>query len=69
MNEAPYRLCCGQQHWGPVCPDGKVMCCMCYERFDREDLAVDPKDGKKWDICKACQESEDRAINQRANGQ
>lgn len=36
--QPPVRLCCGQRHFGPVCPDGKVMCCLCFQRFDRKDL-------------------------------
>lgn len=68
MNEAPYRLCCGQQHTGPVCPDGKIMCCLCFERVERDQLHVDEKN-QTWDICKTCQEGEVQAINQRANGQ
>lgn len=52
--EPPIRLCCFQRHWGPVCPDGLVMCCLCYFRFAIKDLAVDKKDGKPIDICKPC---------------
>lgn len=52
----PVRICCGQRHLGPKCPDGKVMCCICFDRFDEEDLMTDPKDGKKWDVCKGCEE-------------
>ena len=49
----PVRLCCGQRHRGAVCPDGKVMCCICFERVSQDDLRVLP-DGKKEDVCKAC---------------
>lgn len=55
---APVRLCCGQRHVGAQCPDGKVMCCLCFERFDVADLDVDPDDGKPWDACKDCAEKE-----------
>lgn len=58
MTEAPVRVCCMQRHWGVQCPDGKVMCCMCFERFAIEDLSVDPDDGKRWDVCLACAEAE-----------
>lgn len=58
MNQAPVRLCCGQRHNGSVCPDGKVMCCICFERFKEDDLSFDPEDGKKWDVCKACAREE-----------
>jgi hypothetical protein len=61
MNEPPYRLCCGQQHWGPVCPDGKVMCCQCFERVDREKLYTDTNT-TTWDVCQACHEAEQKAI-------
>jgi hypothetical protein len=57
----PYRACCGQQHLGVQCPDGKVMCCICFKRFDVADLSVDPTDGKTWDVCKGC-DAEDRGI-------
>ena len=53
----PVRLCCGQRHWGAVCPDGKVMCCICFERVSQDDLRVLPN-GKKEDVCKACHEME-----------
>ena len=49
---APVRLCCYQRHYGPVCPDGKVMCELCSNRFDITDLKVD--DEGTWDICKGC---------------
>jgi hypothetical protein len=51
--EAPVRLCCGQRHYGPLCPDGKVMCCLCFERFEVEDLS-ETADGSKQDVCRAC---------------
>ena len=43
--EPPVRLCCFERHWGAVCPDGKVMCVVCFERFDESDLWIDPIDG------------------------
>lgn len=51
--EAPVKLCCGQRHWGIVCPDSKVMCCLCFDRFDQSQLARD-EEGEKWDICWPC---------------
>jgi hypothetical protein len=57
----PVRLCCGQRHRTTACPDGKVMCCLCFSRFAQEELAVDPEDGLKWDICQGCKEDEDAA--------
>lgn len=53
----PVRLCCGQRHDGAVCPDGKVMCCVCFERVRVDDLNVTP-DGKKEDVCRPCAEIE-----------
>ena len=61
----PYRICCGQQHWGAVCPDTMVMCCICFHRFPQEELAVDA-DGTKWDVCKGCDEDEKKWMNHEA---
>ena len=54
---APVRLCCGQKHFGPQCPDGKVMCCLCFDRFEIADLNV-TADGNPEDVCKKCAEKE-----------
>lgn len=51
------RLCCGQDHNGVGCPDGLVMCCLCFSRVLPEELWAD-EDGNKWDICKPCEASE-----------
>lgn len=48
----PYRLCCGQQHYGVVCPDNMVMCCYCFERVELDNLATE--DGTKVDVCLPC---------------
>jgi hypothetical protein len=48
----PIRLCCGERHWGVVCLDGKVMCCMCFERVEQKDLYGDQ------DVCIWCAEKE-----------
>ena len=61
---APVRLCCGKRHLGPVCPDGKVMCCLCFERFDQGQLNV-AANGQKEDVCKKCAELE-KAANAQA---
>jgi hypothetical protein len=58
LTSPPVRLCCGQPHWGAQCPDGKVMCCLCFGRFSIDELAVDPDDGKHWDICLDCERRE-----------
>jgi hypothetical protein len=57
LNEPPVRLCCGHRHWGAMCPDGLVMCCICYGRFTPNNLFID-KDGQKWDMCIPCGEQE-----------
>jgi len=53
MKEAPVRLCCGQRHWGSICPDNKVMCCLCFRRTSLEQLNTLPN-GKKEDVCLSC---------------
>lgn len=60
----PVRLCCGERHFGPVCPDGKVMCCLCFERKSIEDLNTTP-DGKVEDVCKICAANEQEQMQQR----
>lgn len=57
MNEPPVRLCCGKRHLGPQCPDGKVMCCLCFERFEVAELNI-TADGRPEDVCKQCAELE-----------
>lgn len=59
MIPIPLKLCCGQRHLGVVCPDGKVMCCICFERVSTENLNVLP-DGKREDVCRPCAEIEAR---------
>ncbi len=54
----PVRVCCGQRHSGPVCPDGRVMCAICFEKFNQDQLAVDSKDGKLRNICRECDKRE-----------
>jgi len=57
VREPPFRLCCGQQHWGPVCPDGRIMCQLCFERKYKHDLYVDDNQ-ITWDICAQCHAQE-----------
>lgn len=57
MNEVPVRLCCMERHWGVRCPDGKVMCCLCFDRFDVGELSRTPE-GDPVDVCIACASSE-----------
>lgn len=54
----PVRLCCGQRHGGVTCPDGKVMCCHCFDRFEVADLHTYPGDDKPSNVCKPCAASE-----------
>lgn len=51
---APVRACCGQRHFGPQCPDGLVMCCLCFDRYPVAALATD--DGFAINVCMACHE-------------
>ena len=51
---APVRLCCGQRHFGVICPDGKVMCCLCFRSVSQDKLNV--IDGVKENVCKECAE-------------
>lgn len=59
----PFRVCCGRQHLGPVCPDGKVMCCICFDRVPQDQLAVDPEDGQRVDVCIPCRKWEVERLN------
>ena len=52
-DNAPVRVCCGQRHFGALCPDGKVMCCLCFERFPVSELS-ETVDGDKQDVCVRC---------------
>lgn len=58
------RLCCGQQHAGVVCPDGKVMCCLCFDRFHEDELYVEA-DGDRVNVCRACGELDAAAVARR----
>lgn len=50
---APVRLCCGQRHYEAQCPDGLVMCCLCFSRFPVSELHV-TGDGTPEDVCQGC---------------
>lgn len=51
----PVRLCCGERHYGARCPDGRVMCSHCFERFPDDELMRDEHDrSKRWDVCLEC---------------
>ena len=57
------RLCCGQAHDGPTCPDGKVMCCLCFDRFEVSSLNV-TEGGTPENVCKECAEMEANVSDQ-----
>lgn len=46
------RLCCGEEHAGAVCPDGLVMCCICFKRFPVDALCRN--NGVYEDVCRHC---------------
>lgn len=54
--ETPVRLCCGKHHTGVVCPDGLVMCCLCFERVTQDQLNV--VNGVPENVCRKCSEME-----------
>jgi hypothetical protein len=59
LSEPPVRLCCGQRHFGLLCPDGKIMCCLCFDRFALSELSQSPDaEGVKEDVCADCAASE-----------
>lgn len=56
---SPMPLCCLTPHLGRVCPDKRVMCCLCFERVPVEELNVpDPADGIPEDVCRHCAEAD-----------
>jgi len=66
--DAPVRICCYKRHRGPICPDGLVMCCICFNRVAKEQLALlEEGDGSTTesapiyvDMCKTCKKREER---------
>ena len=63
LMQPPIRLCCGQRHYGVQCPDGLVMCCLCFDRFSISELAME--NGQPIDICKSCYKHE--KVNEHGN--
>jgi hypothetical protein len=59
------RLCCNQRHWGVVCPDEMVMCCICYHRVPADQVYTDVG-GQKWDMCDPCGKAEERVVDELA---
>lgn len=49
----PVRLCCGEHHKGAMCPDGLIMCCVCFERVSVAELYIE-ENGDVIDMCKPC---------------
>lgn len=49
----PTRLCCGERHWSVECPDGRVMCCICFNRVPIRKLNTLPS-GEQEDVCIPC---------------
>lgn len=49
---SPVRACCGQRHWTTECPDGLVMCCLCFRRVQVADLNV--VGGHPENVCRPC---------------
>lgn len=66
MDEPPVRLCCGQRHWTVACPDGRVMCCLCFERFGQDELFGDEEGA--WDVCLGCHDKEQEVMEGIAGG-
>ena len=60
LMEAPIRLCCMKRHFGAQCPDGLVMCCLCFKRFPLVKLGK-TRDGEPTDVCVYCAEMERKA--------
>lgn len=57
----PVRLCCMARHNGPVCPDGTVMCAICFDKFTGNQLYTD-KNGTTHDICKPCHKQDQELL-------
>jgi len=41
-----------------ILSEEKVMCCLCFNRFDKNELSTDPKTGLIRDVCKECDKLE-----------
>jgi hypothetical protein len=62
----PVRLCCGQRHATVQCPDGLVMCCICFSRVPVTGLHAD-EHGYIWDVCRECKREENEHAQLMAN--
>ena len=65
-DEPPVRLCCGQRHYGVQCPDGLVMCGMCFRRVSVDNLNV-CEDGRRENVCLRCAAQERERIASKKN--
>lgn len=54
----PFRLCCGQQHLGNVCPDNTIMCEICFGKFTMEQW------DNEYGCCKECAKDQTMTIKQ-----
>lgn len=50
--DPPVRPCCGERHFGALCPDGSVMCCLCFNKYPLS--AMSEEGGVKTDVCPNC---------------
>jgi len=41
-----------------------LYCCLCFKDLKPEECAVD-KNGQKWDMCKSCWDSEQKALKEK----
>jgi hypothetical protein len=64
VKQPPVRLCCGERHWTVACPDGRVMCAMCFDRYLEEMLATTPG-GTKIDVCQECYDADQKLVAER----
>lgn len=57
------RSCCLMRHRaGAECPDGLVMCCLCFTRVPKDALNTLP-DGTREDVCSPCAAAEAAATD------
>jgi len=50
--------------WPQPDPNG-AMCCLCFYYYHIDLLATDPEDGKKINICIACDYADRQAVKER----
>jgi hypothetical protein len=66
LNELRVHAFCGQRHASVACPDGLVVCCICFDRFPIERLNTVGLDGQQMDcpedVCVPCAEADRTAV-------